>query len=132
MDTRFSEMYPGTGDAKFNQDHTDPSNDVFKVVFYPDRVYHARYLNATRSARYRYNVLEVRNAFDITVLKAEVFMDGVFLSNVLRIEYRAGRLTEVAREKNRFLRDSVLMNIRLLDPNLQPDKCPEATLHLHF
>ena len=29
-----------------------------------------RTLNATRSSRYRYNVLEVRNAFDITVLKA--------------------------------------------------------------
>src|SRR5213075_1228230 len=103
MDPRFDQMFD-----------RDPSNDVFKVVFYPDRVYHAAYFNATRSNRYRYNVLEVRNAFDITVLKAEVYLDGVFLSNVLRVEYRAGRLTEVAREHSRFLRERVLMNIHLL------------------
>src|ERR1700749_1289702 len=95
--------------------YTEIWNSVFQVVFYPDRVYHAAYLNATRSSRYRYNVLEVRNAFDITVLKAEVYLDGIFLSNVLRVEYRAGRLTEVARERSRFLRDRVLMNIHLID-----------------
>src|SRR5439155_11375094 len=104
MDPRFDQMFD-----------RDPFNSVFKVVFYPDRIYHAAYLNATRSPRYRYNVLEVRNAFDITVLKAEVYLDGAFLSNVLRVEYRAGRLTEVARERNRFLRERILMNIRLLD-----------------
>src|SRR6185436_13023771 len=87
-----------------------------KVVFYPDRVYHAAYLNATRSLRYRYNVIEVRNGFDITVLKAEVYLDGLFLSNVLRIEYRAARLTEVARERSRFLRDKVRTTIKLCDP----------------
>src|SRR5262249_39406997 len=99
-----------------------------------DRIYHAAYFNATRSSRYRYNVLEVRNAFDITVLKAEVYLDGIFLSNVLRVEYRAGRLTEVAREKARFLRDRVLMQIRLLDPAAPAatPTGPSARLHLHF
>src|SRR5213080_1506644 len=122
MDPRFDQMFD-----------RDPSNSVFKVVFYPDRVYHAAYFNATRSSRYRYNVLEVRNAFDITVLKAEVYMDGVFLGNVLRVEYRASRLTEVARERNRFLRSRVIMQIRLLtsDP-IAPPAGPSATLSLHY
>jgi mannose-6-phosphate isomerase-like protein (cupin superfamily) len=105
------------------------------VVFYPDRVYHAAYFNATRSTRYRYNVLEVRNAYDITVLKAEVYMDGVFLSNVLRIEYRGSRLTEVARQQNRFLRERILANVRLLDPQIPPEQTerqPQTLLYLHF
>ena len=119
-------------DPKFDELFTDPWNNVFRVVFYPDRVYHAAYFNATRSARYRYNVREVRNAFDITVLKAEVYLDGIFLSNVLRVEYRGSRLTEVAREKDRLLRDRVLMQIRLFDPDLTGDQGPEAQLFLHF
>jgi mannose-6-phosphate isomerase-like protein (cupin superfamily) len=122
-------------DPRFNDIFTDVTNDVFQVVFYPDRVYHAAYFNATRSSRYRYNVLEVRNGFDITVLKAEVYMDGVFLSNVLRVEYRAGRLTEVARERDRFLRETVLMQIHLLDPDAPPDARPQgpsALLQLHY
>jgi hypothetical protein len=120
-------------DSRFDQMFDDPWVRVFKVVFYPDRVYHAAYFNATRSSRYRYNVLEVRNAFDITVLKAEVYVDGVFLGNVLRVEYRASRLTEVARERNRFLRSRVIMQIRLLtsDPNAPPAG-PSATLSLHY
>ena len=120
-------------DPRFDQMFDDPFNQIFKVVFYPDRVYHAAYFNATRSTRYRYNVLEVRNAFDIVVLKAEVYVDGKFLGNVLRVEYRAGRLTEVAREKNRFLRDHLMMNIRLLtsDPSAPPQG-PSALLYLHF
>src|SRR3954471_11625175 len=120
-------------DPRFHWMFDDPFNQIFKVVFYSDRVYHAAYFNATRSTRYRYNVREVRNAFDVIVLKAEVYVDGVFLGNVLRVEYRAGRLTEVAREKNRFLRDRVLMNIRLLtsDPNRPPDG-PAALLYLHY
>lgn len=101
---------------QFNDLFSDPWNEVFQVVFYPDRVYHAAYLNATRSSRYRYNVREVRNAFDITVLKAQVFLDGVFLSNVLRVEYRGGRLTEVARERGRLLGDRVGMFLKMLDP----------------
>ena len=47
-------------DPRFNDIFTSPENDIFKVVFFPDRIYHARYLNATRSRRYRYNVQEVR------------------------------------------------------------------------
>jgi hypothetical protein len=135
MDPRFAEMFPDPTDPQFNQKYTDPANDIFKVVFYPDRIYHAAYFNATRSARYRYNVFEVRNAFDITVLKAEVYLDGIFLSNVLRVEYRGARLTEVSREKDRFLREQILMNIRLLDPKIPDDQAeqgPAASLYLHF
>jgi mannose-6-phosphate isomerase-like protein (cupin superfamily) len=135
MDPRLAEMFPDPSDPQFNQKYTDPQNDIFKVVFYPDRIYHAAYFNATRSARYRYNVFEVRNAFDITVLKAEVYLDGIFLSNVLRVEYRGARLTEVSREKDRFLREQIVMNIRLLDPKIPDDQAeqgPAASLYLHF
>ena len=38
-------------DPRFNSIYTSPENEVFKVVFYPDRIYHAEYLNATRSPR---------------------------------------------------------------------------------
>ena len=48
-------------DPRFNDIFTRPENAIFRVVFYPDRIYHAQYLNATRSPRYRYNVREVRN-----------------------------------------------------------------------
>ena len=123
-------------DARFNDIHDDVENQIFKVVFYPDRIYHAAYLNATRSSRYRYNVMEVRNAFDITVLKAEVYLDGLFLSNVLRIEYRAARLTEVAREQARFLRNVVRATVKLCDPaRTQGDGAcqgPQETIHLHY
>ena len=80
MDPRFDEV--------FSDRFTNPENETFKVVFYPDRIYHAQYLNATRSPRYRYNVHEVRNQLDIAVLKGQVYMDGVYLCNFLRIEYR--------------------------------------------
>ena len=122
-------------DQRFNDMFEDPANQVFKVVFYPDRVYHAAYLNATRSSRYRYRVNEVRNAFDILVMKAEVYLDGNFLSNVLRIEYRAARLTEVAREESRFLRGRVMSQIKLCDPaSSTDDTCngPTAEIALHF
>ena len=109
-------------DVRFNEIHTSPENQIFKVVFYPDRIYHATYLNATRSARYRYNVTEVRSQLDITVMRGEVYLDGEFLCNFVRFEYRASRLTELAREKDRFIRDEILAWVRLL-PNkegLQP------------
>src|SRR5205807_5883980 len=112
---RFGVLVPEPADQRFSKKFIHVEIDIFKIVFYPDRVYHAAYFNATRSTRYRYNVLEVRNAFDISVLKAEVYMDGVFLSNVLRIEYRASRLTEVARLKNRFLRDKIIARVGLVD-----------------
>ena len=107
-------------DPRFNSIFTSPENDVFKVVFYPDRIYHAEYLNATRSPRYRYNVLEVRSEVDITLLKCEVYLDGKFLCNALRIEYRAGRLVEQVREKNRFLRDEILADIDVLPEGPAP------------
>lgn len=106
MDPRFDEV--------FSDRFTNPENEIFKVVFYPDRIYHAQYLNATRSPRYRYNVQEVRNQLDIAVLKGEVYMDGVYLCNFLRVEYRASRLTEQARERSRFLRDQIIGWIHLL------------------
>jgi mannose-6-phosphate isomerase-like protein (cupin superfamily) len=123
-------------DPRFNAMFEDVENQIFKVVFYPDRIYHAAYFNATRSSRYRYNVTEVRNAFDITVLKAEVYLDGMFLSSLLRIEYRAARLTEVARERSRFLRDRVRAAVKLCDPDRTADDgpCagPQETIHLHY
>jgi hypothetical protein len=99
-------------DAKFNEIYTDPWNLIFKVVFFPDRIYHAQYLNATRSERYRYNVQEVRAYADIIVMKGEVYMDGEYLCNFLRLEYRAARLVEQAREKGRFVRDELLAWIK--------------------
>lgn len=106
MDARFDEI--------FSDRFTNPDFETFKVVFYPDRIYHAQYLNATRSPRYRYNVQEVRNALDMTVLRGQVYMDGVYLCNFLRLEYRASRLTELARERNRFLQDEIIAWVRLL------------------
>ena len=47
-------------DARFSDIFDRPENTIFRVVFFPDRIYHAQYLNATRSPRYRYNVREVR------------------------------------------------------------------------
>lgn len=106
-DTVIPEEIADAGPA-FNANVTAPWNQVFKIVFFPDRIYHAQYLNATRSPRYQYNVLEVRGRADFIVLKCEVYLDGQFLCNALRIEYRAGRLAEQARERGRLLGDEVL------------------------
>lgn len=92
-------------DPRFNDIITDPANTILAVVFFPDRIYHEQYLNATRSSRYRYNVQEVRGYLDVNCLKGQVFMDGQFLCNFLRFEYRGARLTEQARLKNRFLQE---------------------------
>jgi mannose-6-phosphate isomerase-like protein (cupin superfamily) len=104
-------------DTKFEEIFTSPENEIFSIVFYPDRIYHAQYLNATRSPRYRYYVHEVRNKFDITALKGQVYLDGMRLCNFLRFEYRAGRLVEQVREKERFLRDIVNAHVTLLPEN---------------
>jgi hypothetical protein len=40
-------------DPRFDDIAADPRNCLFSIVFFPDRVYHAAYLNATRSNRYR-------------------------------------------------------------------------------
>ena len=116
--------------AQFDQLFTQPENSVFKVVFYPDRIYHAPYLNATRSERYRYNVREVRSQVDITVLKGEVYLDGQFLTNFLRIEYRASRLVEQARERNRFIRMRLLGWLKLFSD--ASDTGPEANVAFHY
>ena len=50
-------------DRRFNEIAVDPVNSIFEVMFFPDRIYHAQYLNATRSVRYRYVVQEVRGKF---------------------------------------------------------------------
>lgn len=114
----------------FNDIFETPQNTIFKVVFFPDRVYHAYALSATRSPRYRYNVQEVRNALDICVMKGEVYLDGAYYANILRIEYRAGRLIEGIREKNRYLKDQMQCWLRLL-PDDSANQA-EATVPLHY
>ena len=96
---------------EFSEIHSRPENEIFRVVFFPDRIYHAQYLNATVSKRYRYNVREVRSKHDITLMKAQVFQDGQFLANAIRIEYRASRLNETTRECGRQLHDHVICNL---------------------
>lgn len=108
-------------DPRFSAIQQHPANQVFHVVFFPDRVYHAQYLNATASSRYRYNVTEVRAKHDATVMKGEVFLDDQFLTRFLRIEYRASRLTEVTRLKARFVGREVGAWIKLM-----PVGAPEA------
>ena len=117
-------------DSRFNDIFTQPENSIFKVVFFPDRIYHAQYLNAALSERYRYNVQEVRSKVDMTILKGDVYMDGLFYSHFLRIEYRGGRLVELARENKRFLQSELLAFVGLL-----PDDATlaaEAVVKLHY
>ncbi|PSF38259.1 cupin [Aphanothece hegewaldii CCALA 016] len=104
-------------DPKLNEIETSPWNEIFKVVFFPDRIYHAQYLNATRSSRYRYNVQEVRSYIDIIVIKGEVYLDGQFLSNFLRLEYKSSRLVEQAREKLRFVKKQLIAWVKVLPEN---------------
>src|ERR1043166_3831057 len=118
-------------DSRFNDIYTSPENSIFKVVFFPDRIYHAQYLNATRSDRYRYNVQEVRGYVDIIVLKGEVYMDGGFLCNFLRIEYRAGRLVEQGRERGRLLKDKVIGWLKLM-PDGDPANARETRVKMHY
>lgn len=117
-------------DRRFNDIFDLPENNVFRVVFYPDRIYHAQHLAAARSRRYRYNVMEVRSQVDLTVLKGEVYRDEVFMANFLRVEYRAHRLAELAREQGRALAGQVLAWVRLLPTDPGPQA--EATLRLHY
>jgi mannose-6-phosphate isomerase-like protein (cupin superfamily) len=117
-------------DAAFNEIQQRPENSIFAIVFFPDRIYHAEYLNATRSSRYRYYVHEVRNALDNMVMNGLVFLDGNRLAHFLRIEYRASRLVEQAREKERFLRDTVLVNVAV--KHRDPAKNASAMVRLHY
>jgi len=124
MDARF--------DEQFSDRFTNPDFETFKIVFYPDRIYHAAYLNATRSPRYRYNVHEVRNVLDITVMKGQVYMDGMFLCNFMRIEYRASRLVELARVSNRFLADYIIGWVHILPENLPPQEVQLKLTYDHW
>ncbi|WP_234844594.1 cupin domain-containing protein [Sinorhizobium meliloti] len=100
--------------VEFRDLYSSPENQIFKVVFFPDRIFHAQYLNATRAAqRYRYAVSDARSVLDISALKAQVFMDGRKMANLVRIEYRAGRLIEQTREVGRFLREEVIAWVQL-------------------
>lgn len=117
-------------DSRFNDILDLPENNIFRVVFYPDRIYHAQHLAAARSPRYRYNVMEVRTQVDITVLKGEVYRDELYLANFVRIEYRAHRLTELAREQGRTPRGEILAYVKLLPDNAA--NTAEATLRLHY
>src|SRR3954451_12181436 len=101
-------------DIRFEQIFTHPENATFRVVFFPDRIYHARYLSATRSSRYRYNVTEVRSGADVNVIKGDVFLSGVRLCGMLRIEYTGARLVEQAREFNRRLGPRIRAWVRIL------------------
>ncbi len=62
---------------------------------------------------------EVRGKEGINVLKGEVYLDGQFLSNFLRIEYRSNRLVEVAREEGRFLQGELLAYIKVIPENTE-------------
>jgi hypothetical protein len=100
-------------DIRFEDIVNHPQVQVFQVVFFPDRIYHAQYLNATRSERFRYNVQEVRTKADISVLKGEVYKDGELYTTFLRVEYRSARLVEAMRIKNRLQGTAVRARIRL-------------------
>lgn len=116
-------------DTRFEQIFTHPENAIFRVVFFPDRIYHARYLSATRSSRYRYNVTEVRSSADINVIKGDVFLSGQRLCGMLRVEYSGIRLVEQAREFNRRLGPRINAWVRILptDPELAAEEL--VTLH---
>jgi len=116
----------------FNSRVTAPWNQIFKIVFFPDRIYHAQYLNATRSPRYQYNVLEVRGRADLTLLKCEVYLDGNFLCNALRLEYRAGRLAEQVRENGRLLGDQILAWIELNHQDPQVERSSRRYVKMFF
>jgi mannose-6-phosphate isomerase-like protein (cupin superfamily) len=117
-------------DPRFDDIYSKPENQIFDIVFFPDRIYHAQYLNATVSSRYRYNVTEVRNKLDIAVLKGEVYLDGALLTNFIRMEYRASRLVELVREKGRFLQESIMAYFKVT-PSDQ-SKVAEGTVKLHY
>jgi mannose-6-phosphate isomerase-like protein (cupin superfamily) len=111
---------PGSSDPRFDAIQSHPANEIFHVVFFPDRIYHAEYLNATRSARYRYNVLEVRSKSSANVLKGEVYLDENKISNFVRVEYRSEKLIEVARQKGRFVGREVVVWVKLIAEGKDP------------
>jgi mannose-6-phosphate isomerase-like protein (cupin superfamily) len=114
-------------DTRFESIANHPSNAIFNIVFFPDRIYHAQYLNATRSTRYRYNVHEVRSKTDMQVMKGTVFQDGEELARFVRLEYRGSRLVEQVRERGRFLEQGCLALVTLL-----PDRLPAASARVRL
>lgn len=100
-------------DSRFDDLFTRPENEIFRVVFFPDRIYHARHLTASISDRYRYDVDEVRTKSGYTAMKGTVYLDGAAYTPFFRIEYKAARLVETAREKGRTLEDRVKIWVRL-------------------
>jgi mannose-6-phosphate isomerase-like protein (cupin superfamily) len=117
-------------DVRFEEIFTQPENEIFRVVFFPDRIYHARYLCAARSSRYRYNVTEVRSGSDVTVIKGEVFLSGERVGGVLRLEYTGSRLVEQAREFNRRLGPRTKAWVRVMPAD--KSRAAEATVTLHW
>lgn len=117
-------------DTRFDQIYTHPENEIFRVVFFPDRIYHARYLSATRSSRYRYNVTEVRGGPDINILKGDVYLGGSRLCGMLRIEYTGFRLVEQARERDRQLGPTVKAWVKAMP--IDAARIGETTVTLHW
>jgi len=117
-------------DPRFDQIYGDEANEIFRVVFFPDRIYHARYLSATRSSRYRYDVTEVRGSSGITVMKGDVYMGGSCLCGMLRVEYAANRLVEQAREVDRLLGPKIKAWVKAMPDDAS--KTGETTVTLHY
>ncbi len=101
-------------DIDFADRYTNPEYSLSRVVFYPDRIYHAAALAASpRSVRYRYKIEAVRTRLNIAVLHGKVYFDGQFLCRFLRLEYHAARLAEAAREQHRLLGDRIQAWLRV-------------------
>src|SRR3954454_21486361 len=116
-------------DVRFDELFEEPENEIFRVVFFPDRIYHARYLSATRSSRYRYRVNEVRGTFGITVMKGDVYMNGSRRCGMLRVEYAANRLVEQAREVELLLGPRIKAWVKGIPDDAS--KAGETTVTLH-
>ncbi len=115
----------------FDDRYTAPEYSLSRVVFYPDRVYHAAEVAATRrSARYRYNVQEWRNKSNIAILRGEVHLDSHLLGAFLRVDYQAVRLAEAAREQHRELGDRIRAWVRVHCES--PGQTAEAHVTLHY
>lgn len=117
-------------DADFANRYTKPEYSLSRVIFYPDRIFHAPALAASpRSVRYRYKVEEVRAKFNTVVLHGEVYLDGQFLCRFLRLEYHAARLAEAAREQHRPLGDRVRAWLRVQCDGAAPATETHVVLH---
>lgn len=114
-------------DERYREIEQKPENSIFRVVFFPDRIYHAEYLAASGCERYTYSVRQVRNKSAITILKGHVYLDGQIVANFLRMEYRGERLQEASREKKRTLGDAVVAEINL--PKSEGNPSSEVRLH---